>query len=344
MLILLAVLVVNRPLLLDAAAAAGSTSSPARAPVSIASADAPLTASLPLFSPAAAAVSLRTSLVRQANPHTIIPNRPRPNAVDYTVTVGDSVFAIAKSFNLKPESVLWANYDSLNANPDSIAPGMTLKIPPVDGVLYHWKTGDSVEAVTARFKTIPEDLLSWPGNQLDMTDPVIEPDTWVMIPNGKGEFRNWLNFTIPRGRAGVNKTIYGPGACDTPEGGLMGSGFFIWPTTGVHALSGNDYWDGHLGVDIATGMGDAILASDSGVVVYSGAISGGYGLMVMIDHGGGFQTVYAHLSKLGIRCGASVGQGGVIGYSGSTGNSTGPHLHFEIRYFGSWVNPWSVMQ
>jgi murein DD-endopeptidase MepM/ murein hydrolase activator NlpD len=79
------------------------------------------------------------------------------------------------------------------------------------------------------------------------------------------------------------------------------------------------------------------------VVVYAGAISGGYGNMVMVDHGNGYQTLYAHLSKIAVRCGANVGQGGVIGYAGSTGNSTGPHLHFEIRYFGTFVNPWAML-
>lgn len=284
-----------------------------------------------------------SAIIRKTDNHTIIPSRPRENVQDYTVEMGDSIFAIAKNFDLEPESVLWANYDVLNDNPDSISPGMALKIPPVNGVLYKWKAGDTIAAVTAKYKTTPEALLAWPGNNLDMASPDIQPDTWIMIPGGKGEFRTWLNFTIPRGRAGVNKTIYGPGACDTDEGGLYGSGFFIWPTTGSHALSGNDYWDGHLGIDIAAQQGDAILASDSGVVVYSGSIGGGYGLMIMIDHGGGFQSLYAHLSKLGIRCGSSVNQGSVIGYAGSTGNSTGPHLHFEIRYFGSWVNPWSVL-
>jgi len=89
--------------------------------------------------------------------------------------------------------------------------------------------------------------------------------------------------------------------------------------------------------------GQTVYASDSGVVVYAGGISGGYGNMVMIDHGNGYATLYAHLSAISVRCGQSVYQGGPIGAAGSTGNSTGPHLHFEVRYFGGFINPRFVL-
>jgi murein DD-endopeptidase MepM/ murein hydrolase activator NlpD len=87
-----------------------------------------------------------------------------------------------------------------------------------------------------------------------------------------------------------------------------------------------------------------VYAADSGVVVYAAGIGGGYGLMVMIDHGNGFHTLYAHLSKAIVGCGSNVAQGQTIAYSGSSGNSTGPHLHFEIRYNGAFVNPHDYMQ
>jgi len=79
------------------------------------------------------------------------------------------------------------------------------------------------------------------------------------------------------------------------------------------------------------------------VVVFSGGAFGGYGNMIMIDHGNGYQTLYGHLSSVSAGCGASVSQGQYIGSSGSTGNSTGPHLHFEVRYLGGFVNPWFVL-
>ncbi len=298
----------------------------------------PQQVSLPLYQPETQPISLH----RQANLRTILPTRPREQEIVYRVQAGDSVFGIAQSFNLKPETVLWANYDILNDDPHMISIGQELIIPPTDGVLYKWKEGDTIEKIAATFKADPQDILLYPGNKLDLANPVIEPGTYVMIPGGSREFRTWVVPTIPRGPAGVNKSIYGPGACDTSAGGAFGTGTFVWPTRN-RVLSGNDYWPGHLAIDIAAYTGDPIYAADSGVVVYAGPVGGGYGNMVMIDHGNGYQTLYAHLSAWNVRCGASVSQGQVIGQAGSTGRSTGPHLHFEVRYLGGFVNPWYVL-
>ena len=98
------------------------------------------------------------SISRQVNLHTIIPTRPRQDPLDYSVDTGDSVFAIAKDFGLTPESVLWANYDVLNDNPDQLSPGMSLNIPPTDGVLYEWQEGDTLQGVADRFEAKVEDL------------------------------------------------------------------------------------------------------------------------------------------------------------------------------------------
>jgi murein DD-endopeptidase MepM/ murein hydrolase activator NlpD len=148
--------------------------------------------------------------------------------------------------------------------------------------------------------------------------------------------------TIPRGKAGVSRSVYGPGACEGGYEGAYGTGTFVWPAAN-HFLSGNDYWSGHLGIDIAGFTGDGIFAADSGVVVFAGWATGGYGYMVMIDHGNGYQTVYGHMSVVSVSCGQSVYQGGYIGAIGSTGNSTGSHLHFEVRYLGGFINPWYVL-
>jgi murein DD-endopeptidase MepM/ murein hydrolase activator NlpD len=99
-----------------------------------------------------------------------------------------------------------------------------------------------------------------------------------------------------------------------------------------------------LGIDIAAGLGANVYASDSGVVVTAGWNSGGYGNVIMIDHGNGYQTVYGHLSQINVSLCQSVGKGQVIGLAGSTGNSTGSHLHFEVRLNGGYVNPWSVLE
>ena len=273
---------------------------------------------------------------------TIIPNVSRRDVVYYTVAPGDSVFAIAKKNNLKPESVLWANYDQLKDNPHAISVGMKLKIPPVDGVLYTWQEGDRLDTVANEFDVSEGDILGWTGNKVDLTNPEFEAGELVMIPGGHREFQQWLIPTIPRGHAGVSSGLYGSGACSGSYDGAVGDGAFIWPTEN-HTISGNDYWSGHLAIDIGAPMGASVVAADSGVIVFAGWANGGYGNMVMIDHGNGYQTLYAHLSSVVVHCGQSVMKGQLIARSGSTGNSTGPHLHFEVRYQGGFVNPWYVL-
>ena len=282
------------------------------------------------------------SVSRKADLFTIIPTRSRKDVITYTVSTGDSVFAIARGFGLDPESILWANYDLLNDNPDMVTAGMELRIPPVSGVLYEWQEGDSFQAVADKFEASIDDILSWSGNQLDLTNPEFEVGKLVMIPGGHREFRQWLVPTIPRGAAGVSRALYGSGVCPGGYEGAYGSGAFIWPAFN-HTISGNDYWSGHLAIDIGAGEGAPIYAADSGVVVFSGPAAGGYGNMIMIDHGNGYQTLYAHLSQVNGKCGSSVQQGQTIGIAGSTGKSTGPHLHFEVRYLGGFVNPWFVL-
>jgi hypothetical protein len=282
------------------------------------------------------------AIFRRTNIHTNIPTRSRTDVIEYSVTTGDSVFGIAKSFNLHPETILWANYSELNDSPDMLNPGMTLNVPPVDGVYYQWQEGDTLESVAAKFDATVLDILDWEGNNFDLTNPQVQLEQWVMVPNGHREFRQWLVPTIARAHSGVSKSVLGPGACEGDYSGAYGSGVFAWPTSN-HNLSGNDYWSGHLGIDIAGALGDGVFAADSGVIVFAGWANGGYGNMVMIDHGNGYQSLYAHLSSVSSACGQSVGTGTYIGAVGSTGNSTGSHLHFEVRYMGGFISPWFVL-
>lgn len=279
---------------------------------------------------------------RRTTMHTNIPTRPRTDVIEYTVTTGDSVFGIAKNFNLHPETILWANYDLLNDSPDMLSPGMKLNVPPVDGVYYQWQAGDTFDSVATKFDAKADDVLNWEGNNFDLTNPEVAPETWIMVPNGHREFKQWVVPTIARSNSGVLKSVLGPGACEGNYSGAYGSGAFAWPTAS-HTLSGNDYWSGHLGIDISGYLGDGIFASDAGVVVFAGWANGGYGYMVMIDHGNGYQTLYAHMSVVSAACGQSVYTGSYIGAVGSTGNSTGPHLHFEVRYMGGFLSPWYVL-
>jgi murein DD-endopeptidase MepM/ murein hydrolase activator NlpD len=292
---------------------------------------------LPAFSQGGreAAIARRSLLETKA------PVRSRIDVLLYTVQKGDSVFGIADKFSIKPETILWGNPDKLNDDPHLIQAGMELRILPVDGAYYEWKAGDSLTSVAQEFNVDPGAIVEWPANRVDETTTLAD-GAGLIIPGGTRPLRSWFIPTIARGRAGVG-SAYGAGGCSGDfSSGAVGSGGFIWPSAN-HFISGNDYWSGHLAIDIAGAQGDPIWAADGGVVVYSGWSNGGYGNMIMIDHGTGWLTLYAHLSDTRAACGQSVGQGQVIGHMGSTGNSTGTHLHFETRLGDGFVSPWSVL-
>ncbi len=273
-------------------------------------------------------------LSRFINARTFLPDQPRSDVIVYTVTSGDTLFGIAAKYNLKPETLLWSNNAVLKDDPDLLTPGMNLYVLPVDGVYYQWHESDKLSAVAANFGVDVVDIVSWPGNQLDPNidpdKPAIVPGTWLVIPGGHRSFVQW-QVPILR-RTDKMKWIFGgAGACQGPYlSSSQGSGYFIWPTDS-HSITGNPYTPWHLAIDLFARLGDNVYASDSGVVVFSGMSSWGYGNLIVIDHGNGFQTVYAHLSVIEAGCGADVSKGEVIGLAGSTGNSTGPHLHFEIQ-------------
>lgn len=292
--------------------------------------------------PAFAAGGGGTFVSRRTEPRTEIRQRSRVEVLRYTVQQGDSVFGIADRFGIKPETVLWGNFETLEDNPEMLRPGQELNILPIDGTYYQWKAGDSLPAVADSFGVDVSNIVDWPGNGLDPDAPAFKDGTWLVVPDGKRAFRTWFVPTIARGRAGVGMA-FGPGGCSGDySGGAVGSGGFIWPSAN-HYISGNEYWSGHLGIDIAAGTGDTVWAADTGVVVFAGWAITGYGNMVMIDHGNGWQTVYGHLSSVRVSCGQSVSQAQSIGSAGSTGNSTGPHLHFETRFESGFVNPWFVL-
>jgi LysM repeat protein len=297
-------------------------------------------ASLPQLVSTAATVAL----VREINPRTVVTSQQRLSVVEYVVEKKDSLSGIANKFKLKTTSILWSNYDLLKDDPDTITLDMKLKIPQEDGILYTWAEGDTLESVAKKYSVTVDDIVKFTGNNLDLTDPQIAVGTVILVPGGTRETeQQYVMPIIARGKSGVLKTILGPGACSTSTtGGGNGSGTFIYPSRETR-LSGNDYSAVHLGIDLAIGVGDPGYASDSGVIVFAGWTSGGYGYAIMIDHGNGFQTLYGHLSSVAVGCGSDVYQGGLIGFGGSTGNSTGPHLHFEVRYMGAFVNPWSVL-
>lgn len=278
--------------------------------------------------------------------HTSKPDKPRFEIGTYEVQQGDSVFGIAEKFGLRPQTILWGNFDTLTDDPHRLQPGMSLNIMPIDGVLYRWHAGDGLNGVAEFFDVTTDSIIDWPGNNLDrdtlgdLANPNIAVDTALFIPGGERDFISWSAPLISRSDPAAAR-IFGPGYCGTQYDGYIGQGTFVWPSTETW-LSGFDYTPdtNHWGIDIAGRMGNPIFAADSGVVVYSGWNDRGYGYVIVIDHGNGWQTLYSHLSQIYAGCGASVSQGETIGAMGSTGRSTGPHLHFELmNASGVRVNP-----
>ena len=146
---------------------------------------------------------------------------------------------------------------------------------------------------------------------------------------------------IPRDPSKSDITAANP-TCANPRDMPQASGTFIWPSP-YQALSGGDFREGHPGLDLSAPPGSPVFAADTGLVIFAGWSGLGYGNAVLIDHGNGFQTLYAHLSQVSIYCGARVEKGKLIGLSGDTGNSSGPHLHFEVRVPGGYLDPLKVL-
>jgi len=293
--------------------------------------------------------SLNLGIHRAAVIHTTIPTRPRIDVLKYVVQQGDSLFAIAESFGLKPETLLWGNFDTLKDNPHTLQPGQELNILPVNGTYHEWRDGESLTKVADYYGVDPLDIVQYPGNHIDIYDfdldnPSFETGQMLIVPGGTRELVDYGPPAITRDNPAIAAT-YGPGHCGAIYTGSVGVGVFIWPTT-ERWISGYDYSPAtnHPAIDIAGQIGNPVWSADNGVVVYSGWSNYGYGNLVVIDHGNGWQTLYAHLNSINVGCGQSVNQGEAIGALGSTGNSSGAHLHFELIYNGSKVNPWNFLQ
>ena len=287
----------------------------------------------------------QVAVIPQATWHTTLPDRPRRGVIQYTVQAGDTLFGIAAIYGLNPETVLWANYDALQDNPHFLKPGMVLNIPPVNGIVYTVKGGDTVQSIAEQYKATA-DAIYVDGYEWNQLKPSQQPQVGasLIIPGGSREFKSWSVTQVasigPSASAGGGQT--NSGFCPSSAGGLVGTGTFIWPAD-KHWLSGNPYANWHPGIDIAANLGDPIYAADNGVVIYAGWNTWGYGNLVVIDHGNGWQTYYAHNSAIYVGCGQNVFKGNIISAAGSTGRSTGPHLHFETRFQGTLPNPFNVL-
>jgi murein DD-endopeptidase MepM/ murein hydrolase activator NlpD len=289
--------------------------------------------------PAASPTPDGSEIVRLADVHTIIPTRPRYEVEQYTVVANDTLFIIASKFNLEPETILWGN-PTLADNPNILSVGQVLNILPINGALRVVQPGDTLQNIARAFHGTVEEIVNFPGNDLDPSDPQLVDGQNIIIPGGWRDSIVWQLPVVTRS-SGPSANTGEPGSCSGPFSGPSGTYTFAWPANN-HYLSGTDYLPvGHPGIDIAAGLGAPIYASDTGVIVFAGLSYRGYGNLVIIDHGNGWQTAYAHLSQINVVCGGAIYQGQLLGLSGSTGNSTGPHLHFEMRsdVYGR-VNPW----
>ncbi len=288
---------------------------------------------------------------RDVNLDTVLPMRARAEIVSYSVQPGDNLFSIAERFNLKPETVLWSNRYVLVDDPHFIYPGQELLISPVDGTLHRWSAGEGLNGVAEFYKVTPEDIINFPGNHLslatlgDYASPNITPGTMLVVPGGKGEFTDWRTPRITREEPATAVNV-GPGACSESYDGVVGTLNFRWPVQS-RVLSGYDYSPSanHYGIDIGGQMGDPVWTVDNGIVVYAGWNDWGYGNMVVVDHGFGWQSLYGHLATVDVICGQEVYSGDILGSMGDTGAAEGVHLHFELRSdeYGR-VNPWDFLQ
>lgn len=274
---------------------------------------------------------------------------PRTEIIAYEVQPLDSIFSISEAFGIEPETILWTNRYLIGDTPDGVYPGQKLIILPADGVYHAWLYGEGLNGVSSGYGVTPADILAEPMNNLDpeaigeFSLPKIKTGTFLYIPGGRGSTPSWVSMvTDPSGGSGShpNVSYLGGYACNSTST-VSGSGGFQLPTDSS-SVSGYEYSPPvHNGLDYAGRTGYNIYAADTGVVIYAGWSNRGYGNTIVISHGNGYLTLYAHLMDGGVSvsCGSVVYGGSIIGFMGSTGNSSGPHLHFEIRYEGSPVNP-----
>ncbi len=232
----------------------------------------------------------------------------------YVVRTGDSISQIAEMFDVSVNTVLWANDLKRNA---AIKPGDVLFILPVSGVEHTVVKGDTVQSIAKKYKADASDVAGFNG--ISENEKLVIGEK-IIVPGGEIYYDAPATSSLARISA---KTTY--------VGNLPNvTGYFHDPLPAKKRISQGLH--GKNGVDFAAPTGTPILASAGGVVLIARTgYNGGYGGMVVIQHPNGTQTLYAHMSRLGTYNGAVVNQGDLIGYVGSTGRSTGPHLHFEVR-------------
>ncbi|MFA4871679.1 MAG: peptidoglycan DD-metalloendopeptidase family protein [Patescibacteria group bacterium] len=239
---------------------------------------------------------------------------------EYVVKEGDAVSAISDRFNLSVETILWANNLTIRSY---IKPGQKLIIPPVDGVLHKITKGDTIAKIAKKYQAVEAQIRNF--NYMD--DASLAVGDIIIVPGGK-------IIAVQRPQYAGSQTTVSSGAVPPlPAGSTM-----YWPSVCRRITQYFRNWR-HTGVDIACAVNSEIRAAQSGVVSRVQYSRVGYGNNITINHGSGKQTLYGHLNKIYVTAGQTVSAGQVIGSEGSTGRSTGPHLHFEVLINGARVNP-----
>jgi murein DD-endopeptidase MepM/ murein hydrolase activator NlpD len=261
--------------------------------------------------------------------YTQLSDKPRDTILSYEVKENDTLSTIAKKFGVSTDTIRWQN-DLKSV--DSIKLGQKLEIPPVSGVVHKVKRGDTIYSIAKKYNVDAQAVVNWPFNTYtDDENFGLAVGQLLIVPDG-------VMPSVP---------LWDPkshtASITTPDAGqVSAAGSFVWPTSG--RITQNFIWY-HTAIDIANSGAPDVLASDAGTVIVAGwPDNWGYGNRVMIDHGNGYVTLYAHLSSVYVNVGQSVNSGNAIGKMGSTGRSTGTHLHFEIRYNGVNQNPLTHLQ
>jgi murein DD-endopeptidase MepM/ murein hydrolase activator NlpD len=247
----------------------------------------------------------------------------------YTVREGDSLSEIADMFDVSMNTILWANN---LANKSAVHPGMTLVILPVSGIRHTVASGDTLASLAKKYGSDAEEIASYNG--MSSVDDLVKGAT-VIIPGGELAQAPVKSTAKAKPAAAASSKIKQGGSMgavnstgNTADGSFSSS--FANPAPAGRLSQGIHGWNG---VDIAAPQGSPIYAAAAGSVIVSrvGGWNGGYGNYVVIDHGNGVQTLYAHMSTDGVSVGETVSRGQNIGTVGNTGQATGYHVHFEVR-------------
>jgi murein DD-endopeptidase MepM/ murein hydrolase activator NlpD len=249
----------------------------------------------------------------------------RQEIIYYTIKPGDTVSSIARNFGVTVNTVLWAN----NLNTYSLLKiGNKLTILPQSGLLYTVKKGDTLAAISRTYDVEMDKIIA--ANSLGNT---LQVGAKLMLPGARKISSPAIRTTSNTSYTGVSviKDLVNPPA--KPSTTKM-----AWPTEG-YRITQYFSWS-HPGLDIANKTGTPLYAAEDGKVIISqGGYNGGYGNTILLDHGDGVKTRYGHASKLYVKVGDMVKRGEVIAAMGSTGRSTGPHIHFEVIINGTKYNP-----